>query len=162
MSSIFKFSNFRVFKFRQLLFAFLIVATNSATAQLQKNPTLNHAAVFVHDLPKSADFYKNIIGLKSIAEPFHDGRHEWFSIGPHGQLHLIGGAAAVINHDKDSHLCFTVSSIEDFIKNLDKNKVSFENWTGEANEITIRPDGVQQIYFKDPDGYWIEINNDTY
>jgi lactoylglutathione lyase len=52
--------------------------------------------------------------------------------------------------------------MEDFIANLNKNKVSYENWTGEPGKITVRPDGVQQIYFKDPDGYWIEINNDTY
>jgi lactoylglutathione lyase len=162
MSSIFKFSNFQIFEFRQILFAFLILATNSATAQLEKDPTLNHVAVYVHDLQKSADFYKNIIGLKSIPEPFHDGHHDWFSIGPHSQLHLIEGASSVVNHDKNSHLCFTVSSIGDFINKLNKNKISFENWPGQANEITIRTDGIKQIYFKDPDGYWIEINNDTY
>lgn len=131
-------------------------------AQMKKNPTLNHVAVYVYDLQKSADFYKNIIGLESIPEPFHDGRHEWFRIGAHSQMHLIKGAKAVVDHEKDSHLCFSVSSMEDFIANLNKNKVSYENWTGEPGKITVRPDGVQQIYFKDPDGYWIEINNDTY
>jgi lactoylglutathione lyase len=131
-------------------------------AQMKKNPTLNHVAVYVYDLQKSADFYKNIIGLESIPEPFHDGRHEWFRIGAHSQMHLIKGAKAVVDHEKDSHLCFSVSSMEDFIANLDKNKVSYENWMGESGKITVRPDGVQQIYFKDPDGYWIEINNDTY
>jgi len=104
----------------------------------------------------------NIIGLESISEPFHDGRHEWFRIGPHSQLHLIKGAKSVTDHDKDSHLCFSVSSMEDFIDNLNKNKVWYGNWRSEANKITVRPDGIQQIYFQDPDGYWIEINNDSY
>jgi lactoylglutathione lyase len=30
---------------------------------------------------------------------------------------------------------------------------------GEKMAITNRVDGVKQIYFKDPDGYWIEIND---
>ena len=37
-------------------------------------PVLNHIAVYVKDLKKSADFYTRIIGLDTIPEPFHDGR----------------------------------------------------------------------------------------
>jgi len=144
------------------IFALMITISHASDAQTKKNPTLNHVAVYVHDLQKSADFYKNIIGLENIAEPFHDGRHVWFRIGPHSQLHLIAGAKSIVQHDKDSHLCFTVSSMESFIDNLNKNKVSYGNWPGEPNKITIRPDGIKQIYFKDPDGYWIEINNDNF
>lgn len=144
------------------LFAFLVIHSNVIQAQVIKNPMLNHVAVYVHDLQKSADFYKNIIGLESIPEPFHDGAHEWFRIGPHSQLHLIAGAKSVVAHDKDSHLCFTVSSMENFIDKLNENKVLYGNWAGEAGKITIRPDGVKQIYFQDPDNYWIEINNDTF
>lgn len=144
------------------LFLFTVIISKNSNAQTKKNPTLNHVALYVLDLQKSAGFYKNIIGLESIPEPFHDGRHEWFRIGEHSQLHLIGGAKSVSSHDKDSHLCFSVSSMDDFIQNLNKNKVDYENWPGEANKITTRTDGVKQIYFKDPDGYWVEINNDSY
>ena len=42
---------------------------------------------------------------------------------------------------------------------LKKNNIPFENWAGEKNTYTIRVDGVKQIYFKDPDGYWVEIND---
>jgi lactoylglutathione lyase len=52
--------------------------------------------------------------------------------------------------------------MEKFIDNLNKNKVPFYSWQREEGKITRRVDGVQQIYFKDPDGYWIEINNDAY
>jgi lactoylglutathione lyase len=75
-------------------------------------------------------------------------------------LHIISGAKAKIPHDKNTHLCFSVPSINDFIANLKKHNVEYENWAGEKNTLTNRVDGVKQLYFRDPDGYWIEINDD--
>lgn len=122
-------------------------------------PTLNHIAIYVVDLKKSTDFYLDIVQLDSIPEPFHDNRHTWFSIGPLSHLHLIQGASGFKEHDKNSHLCFTVPSVPDFIKILEKNNIEYENWAGEKNQVTKRVDKVNQLYFKDPDGYWIEIND---
>lgn len=121
---------------------------------------LNHIAIYVHTLDKSTDFYENVLGLKKIEEPFKDGRHTWFTLGAAGQLHLIQGADANIKRDKNDHLCFSVHSIEAFIANLDKHNVEYTNWPGTAKAPTVRVDGVKQIYFQDPDGHWIEINND--
>ncbi len=128
---------------------------------MQNKPVINHIAVHVVNLETSTHFYNNIIGLDIIPEPFHDGRHTWFSINEQASasLHIIQGAAAISDHDKDSHLCFSVPSLDAFIDNLDENNVAFENWEGQANSITVRPDGVKQIFFKDPDGYWLEIND---
>lgn len=130
-----------------------------AIAQPKAKPSLNHIAVYVVDLKISTAFYQDIIGLDTIPEPFHDGRHTWFSVGPKSHLHIISGAKEKTDHPKNSHLCFTVPSVADFVDALKKNNVSFENWAGEKNAVTIRVDGVKQIYFKDPDGYWIEIND---
>ena len=127
-----------------------------------ERPALNHIAVYVYDLKKSTDFYKDIIGLTMIPDPFKDNKHTWFKIGEHSQLHLIQGATSVTGHDKNSHLCFSIASMDSFITVLNKNKIVFEDWPGKTNMVTTRPDGVKQIYFKDPDGYWIEINNDAY
>ena len=121
--------------------------------------SLNHIAVYVVDLKISTAFYKDIIGLDTIPEPFHDGRHTWFAVGVKSHLHIISGAAAKKEHDKNTHLCFSVASVPEFVKVLAKNKVEYENWAGEKMAITTRVDGVKQIYFKDPDGYWIEIND---
>ncbi len=121
---------------------------------------LNHIAVFVQDIQKSTHFYSAIIGLDTIPEPFRDGRHTWYKVGPQSQLHLIQGAGLQSPQNKNSHLCFSVPSVEDFVSTLKKNNIEFENWAGEKNKITVRVDGIKQIYFKDPDGYWIEINND--
>jgi lactoylglutathione lyase len=138
-----------------------IILVNSLTQSLfaQASPRLNHIALYVVDLKTSTDFYKNIVGLDTIPEPFHDGRHTWFSIGPKSHLHIISGAAAKTSHDKNTHLCFTVPSVEAFIPGLKKNNIPYENWAGEKSAVTLRVDGVKQIYFQDPDGYWIEIND---
>jgi lactoylglutathione lyase len=133
----------------------------SLSTMAQNKPRLNHIAHYVVDLKTSTQFYQQVVGLDTIPEPFHDGRHTWFSIGIHGHLHTISGAAAKTPHDKNTHLCFSVLSINDYIANLKKNGVEYENWAGEKNTVTNRVDGVKQLYFRDPDGYWIEINDDN-
>lgn len=123
-------------------------------------PLLNHIAMYVKDLKTSTAFYINIINLDTIPEPFHDGKHTWFSVSENSHLHLIQGAKETTTHDKNTHLCFSVPSVESVIVKLDKNGISYQNWAGEEKSVTTRVDGIKQIYFKDPDGYWIEINND--
>ena len=142
------------------LFLVLISMTVSfAQTGNRAKPTLNHIAHYVVDLKISTSFYMNIVGLDSIPEPFHDGKHTWLSVGYKSHLHLIQGAAKGYDLPKNAHLCFTVASVTDFIKVLDKNKIEYENWAGDKNAVTNRIDGVKQIYFKDPDGYWLEIND---
>lgn len=142
---------------RILTLLFLLCSTTKIMAQTK--PHLNHIALYVADLQTSTRFYQEVIGLDTIPEPFHDGRHTWFSIGQ-GHLHVISGATAATEHNKNSHLCFSVKSMPAFIANLQKHKIAYESWAGEKNGITKRVDGIQQIYFKDPDGYWIEVNDD--
>jgi lactoylglutathione lyase len=142
------------------VFASIIICMTTAKAQTnQPRASLNHIALYVVDLKASSEFYQKIVGLDTIPEPFHDGRHTWFSVGPKSHLHIISGAKEKISHDKNSHLCFSVASVTDFIEVLKQNKVPFENWAGEKGIFNTRVDGVKQIYFKDPDGYWVEIND---
>lgn len=146
--------------FTFILFCFIFINMESAFAQNNNKPILNHIAVYVNDLQKSTDFYSNIIGLEIIEEPFKDGKHTWFTLGSQGHLHLISGAKKGMEQIKARHLCFSVASIEEFISNLEKNKINYTNWEGVGKIPTVRVDGVKQIYFQDPDGYWLEINND--
>ncbi len=122
-------------------------------------PRVNHIAFYVLDLKVSTDFYQNVIGLPVIPEPFHDGRHTWFLIGPKTHLHIISGAKVTLPKVKDAHLCFTVPSVAEFIPRLTQAGIPYENWVGEKMAVTNRVDGVKQIYFQDPDGYWLEIND---
>src|SRR5450432_4413645 len=138
----------------------LIICFTTTTLKAQSSGArLNHIAQYVLDLKISTDFYMKVVGLDTIPEPFHDGRHTWFLIGPKSHLHIISGVKVPLPKEKNTHLCFTVASVDDFILRLTKNNVPFESWTGEKQTFTKRVDGVKQIYFQDPDGYWIEIND---
>lgn len=144
-----------------LLASVMLLGSQTALSQNQTQEaiSLNHIAIHVHNLEKSREFYEDIVGLKRIPEPFKDGLHEWFSIGGNSQLHLIGGAEAPNERNKNNHLCFTIRSIDNFIENLEKHNLPWTDWGGKPKTRTLRVDGVTQIYFTDPDGYWIEINN---
>jgi lactoylglutathione lyase len=120
---------------------------------------LNHVAVFVTDLQKATYFYTKVIGLDTIPEPFHDGKHTWLSIGPHQAMHIIQGSEAVKDYYKNNHFCFTVPSVEGFTATLRNNNIGWEDRDGAKMAITTRVDGVKQLWVKDPDGYWIEIND---
>lgn len=129
--------------------------------QMEKKPIfLNHIAVHVSDLQKAAEFYQTVFELESIPEPFKIGRHAWFSLGAAGQLHLVQNEKSNMVHDKHDHICFSVASIDAFTKKLEAMKIAYENWAGDQRAIHIRVDGIKQIFFKDPDGHWLEVNND--
>jgi lactoylglutathione lyase len=148
---------------KSLLFRLLVpVVAFSSAALLRAEtvaPRINHIAFYVVDLKTSADFYEKVIGLPVIPEPFKDGRHAWFLVGPKSHLHIISGATVRLPKEKNTHLCFTVPSVADFIPRLTAAGIGYENWAGEKQAVTNRVDGVKQIYFQDPDGYWIEIND---
>ncbi len=139
---------------------FLLSMLHSNAQNNQLKAVLNHIALFVTDLQKAGSFYKDIIGLEQIDEPFKVGKHIWLKTGPATSLHLIVGAPAKKEYYKNHHICFSVPSLQEFIEKLDAHKISYEDAAGKKNSITNRPDGVQQIWIQDPDGYWIEMNND--
>ncbi len=144
-----------------LLAVILMAVFNiNASAQKQKSPLFNHFALYIFDLNKSTEFYKNVVQLEVIPEPFHDGKHTWLRVGKGSALHIIQGAKEITQHDMNTHLCFSVPSVEKFIARLDQLKIPYTNAKGVAQSVTVRVDGVKQIYFQDPDNYWIEVNND--
>ncbi|HYC72396.1 MAG TPA: VOC family protein [Opitutaceae bacterium] len=142
-----------------LLPTLLLLAPSGPLAHAQAVARINHVAFFVAELQPSADFYRDVVGLEPIPEPFKDGRHAWFLIGPKTHLHIISGAEKRLPTEKRSHLCFTVPSVDEFRARLTARGIVYENLVGQKNSVTVRPDGVKQIYFQDPDGNWLEIND---
>ena len=149
-------------KLSLLTYISLFCTLSYANAQVKPTATkavLNHVALYVYNLNISSAFYKEVIGLDTVPEPFHDGKHTWFQLSEHGHLHIISGNIKEQQHIKDAHLCFSVPSVDSFIMKLQKAGVHYESWTGEPGKPTVRVDGVKQVYFQDPDGYWLEVND---
>ncbi|MBS1653275.1 MAG: VOC family protein [Bacteroidetes bacterium] len=145
---------------KKIIFTLLSIAFfNCILGQTKPKAVINHTAIYVVNLQASASFYKNIIGLDSIPEPFHDGKHAWFATGPGIALHVIQGAAVKKDYYKNQHTCFSVASVEKFTNLLRQNNISWEDVSGNKLQITTRVDGVKQIWLQDPDGYWLEIND---
>jgi lactoylglutathione lyase len=141
---------------------YLMILGLSLPSQAQDKPHFNHLTIYVTDLARGTEFYSKVMMLEPIPDPFHDNRHNWFKIGDHSELHVVSGAKEDVPHDVNIHLAFAVSSLPDFMKHLDKLGIKYGNFGGEPNKIAIRPDQVNQIYLQDPDGYWIEVNNDKF
>jgi lactoylglutathione lyase len=145
-----------------LIVTLLLLSTIGTTVFAQSKTKANHVAIFVKDLKKSAAFYKDVIQLEVIPEPFHDNKHVWFRTGEHTQLHVIQGAAAIEQHDINTHYAYSVPDLAVFSKHLDEMHVKYGNWKGDSKSPQLRPDGVKQIYLQDPDNFWIEVNDDKF
>ena len=139
----------------------LQLAAHPAVAQ-EVPVAVDHTALYVFDLKKSEAFYRDVMHLPEIPEPFKDGRHIWFRTGPHSQLHIIQGAAKVEPHDINTHLAFRVKDLPAFLARLDQAQVKYGAWKGDSKQPTLRPDGVKQVYLQDPDNFWLEVNDDPF
>ena len=75
------------------------------------------------------------------------------------ELHLIVGDPTPVYINKSIHFALTADDFEGFVNNLQERRIAYSSWEGEDNKVTIRADGIGQVYIQDPDGYWIEINS---
>lgn len=121
--------------------------------------SFNHNALSVKDLQRSANFYKNVLGLQEITNRTESLGIKWFSLGEGKELHLISGNTDEVKINKAVHFALTTPNFDAFVKALDVAKVHYSDWPGTAGKINVRADGVRQVYIQDPDGYWIEVNS---
>ena len=129
-----------------------------ASAQNPFNLKKDHDALLVKDVDASAKFYSEVFGLKEIPNGGLDDHIRWFELGDKVQFHLIESDELPEKH-KGFHLALSTDDLDAFMKFLKSKNIHFENWPGEKGTTNTRPDGVKQIYLQDPDGYWIEVNN---
>jgi catechol 2,3-dioxygenase-like lactoylglutathione lyase family enzyme len=126
----------------------------------ESSVTFNHLALSVIDADQSAEFYKKTLKLEEITNKTENNQIRWLSLGEGKELYLLSFPDDEIKITRAVHLALTTSDFDAFIKRLDTMKVNYSDWIGEIpNKINIRNDGIKQVYFQDPNGYWIEINS---
>lgn len=121
--------------------------------------TFNHLALSVTDCDRSASFYKTVLNLTEITNRTKADGIRWFSLGDNKELHLISVIKEPVTLNKAVHLALTTADFDAFVNKLKAENIPFSDWPGNPNKINIRPDGIRQIFFQDPDGYWIEVNS---
>jgi lactoylglutathione lyase len=150
---------------KALLAAAAMLAPLAATPALAQQATpvsvqLDHVALHVADTQRSVDFYGGLFGLKEIPSPFPPGGPRWMVFGNGIELHLQPGRVGPIGTPRQVHFAVTVPDLAPIIAWLKAHNVGWVDSADRAGLIShTRTDGVQQIFFQDPDGYWIEVND---
>ncbi|MEP7376449.1 MAG: VOC family protein [Chitinophagaceae bacterium] len=121
--------------------------------------SINHLALSVKDVNRSADFYSKVLGLAEITNRSKIEGIRWFVLGDSRELHLISVIKENVTINKALHLGLSTASFDNFVKRLDGLKIPYSDWPGKPNTVNIRADGIKQVFFQDPDGYWLEVNS---
>ena len=146
-------------KLSLLIVLLTAVSTLNAQDSSSFNFSLNHVALSVKDVNASADFYAKVLKFTEITNRTKNPGIRWFSIEEGKELHLISIVKENVTINKAVHFALTTSNFDAFVKALDIIKVEYYDWNLTAHKINIRADGIKQIFFQDPDGYWIEVNS---
>lgn len=121
---------------------------------------LDHVSLLVRDRDESARFYGEIIGLPEVKNLTGRGHIRWFGLGGGRTIHLIAaGTANPGERPRSTHFAMATPDFDEVVRRLAERGVAFQNLAGTTGEVAVRGDGVRQIYFQDPDGHWVEIND---
>lgn len=115
--------------------------------------SFNHFAIEVKDLDRSIQFYREILKFEMLPRPAFDFAGAWFDIGLGQQIHLIENKTLKITFAGSRALHFAFEVID-----LVAVKIYLmEKGVEITKDIKKRPDGVLQMFVKDPDGYYLEF-----
>lgn len=119
----------------------------------------NHIALSVKNVDESIKFYKKIFNFKEIENTASNSKTRWLALAEEKQLHLIPRENFNIKTNKATHFALTTADINSFVKHLNILNINYSDWKDTPTKGYIRKDGIQQVYFQDPNGHWIEVNN---
>ncbi|MFN7099905.1 MAG: VOC family protein [Flavobacterium sp.] len=149
-------------KTKILLIAIIFLLKSQCVCAQEKESfslQLDHMALSVKDLDRSVQFYKNVLQLQEITNKTQKEGIRWMSLGEGKELHLVSTIKEPVQINKALHLAFKVQDFDNLIKKLHQLQITYWDWPGKKDTISIRADGVKQIYIQDPDKYWIELNS---
>lgn len=148
----------------KILYILIIIFSIMTHSNAQTNPfhlKKDHDAIEVKDMEASVRFYGGLLGLQEIPNGGLPDHIRWFQLANGVQLHLIE-SDNIPETQKGVHMAFNTNRLEELMQFLKEKNIHFENWPGEPETTNTRPDGIRQIYFQDPDGYWIEVNDASF
>ena len=137
------------------LFSYPIYGQNTTPLNL----SFNHMALSVKDVNRAADFYMHVLGMEEITNRTKIDGIRWFSMGEGKELHLISIIKDPVVINKAVHLALTTNNFDALLEKLMANNIIYSDWPGTPNKVNIRADGIKQVFFQDPDGYWLEVNS---
>jgi len=139
---------------------------------------VNHIALIVSDVGRSAKFYSEILGLPQINRPNFDRHGAWFTCG-NVELHLIKGEPIV--HDGTNLIVAHIAIESDEIAKVQQKLIDLgvpyeQNVSVPSTQVqdggleqksrVVSEDtekmamgAVTQYFFRDPDGYYFELCN---
>ena len=121
---------------------------------------LNHMSVLVRSLPTSMKFYQEVLLLPEIECGAQRANIRWFGLGDGQSVHLIEGDFGATFVKMSTHFCISSDDFDGAVQHLANTGATYCNLAGEAGKLHTRADGVRSVYLQDPDGYWIELNED--
>lgn len=133
--------------------------TKDDTKMTHIKVAIDHYAINVEDLSRSVAFYQKVLGLEEIKNGTELPHIRWFRLGNTQELHIIEVDSLDKKLPKGVHLALAVSDFDRFRESLTTLNLPYSDWPGTSNAVSTRPDKVRQLYFEDPDGYWVEIND---
>ena len=145
---------------KKITLTFIITFGILFSLKSQSNLKFDHQALPVNNLKITGDFYRDILGFKDI--PTLVGTkdsHRWLANYEGKEIHLIFSNDEIQKTPKQIHMAFSPLDFEKFIDHLKMNNVVFTNYKLKAGVVQVRNDGIKQLWIRDPQGYWIEINS---
>jgi catechol 2,3-dioxygenase-like lactoylglutathione lyase family enzyme len=121
--------------------------------------SFDHYAINVDNVDESVAFYQKVLALAEIYDGTGKDHIRWLSLGNGMSLHVIESDRSQVRLQKGVHLSISVNRFDDFVEHLRELNLQFFSWQGVPMQSNGRPDGARQVYFKDLDGYWIEVND---
>lgn len=146
---------------KTILLLLLLQSSGWAFAQEKTGISVyfDHIALSVKDVDQSVAFYKSVLGLDEITNKTEVEGIRWMSLGEGKEMHLISTLKGKVKVNKAVHLALTTPDFDLLIAQLQAMGIEYSDWPGKANTISVRADGIRQVFFQDPDGYWIEVNS---
>ena len=141
------------------LFGFLLAIVICAQDTTGFKFSVDHVALSVKDVNRSAEFYMKVMRLPEITNRSKIEGIRWFVLGDSRELHLISVIKTNVIINKAVHVGLSSPNFDAFVKVLEANKISYSDWPSKPSTVNIRADGIKQVFFQDPDGYWIEVNS---